>query len=219
MFSLPDALGRDAARPLRLVCLGAHADDIEIGAGGAVLRLLAERPHVHVRWVVLSGGGTPREAEARTAAAAFLDGAEQGQVDVHTLRDGLFPQDAEALRAVVRSLRDAGPADLVLTHRLADAHQDHRAVAEVTWQTFRGGPAIAAYEIPKWDGDLGRPNAYVTLSDTLAERKADLLARHFPSQAGKPWFDAETFRGTMRVRGVEAAARWAEAFECPKLVW
>lgn len=219
MFALPDALGRDAATPLHLVCLGAHSDDVEIGAGGTVLRLLAERPHVHVRWAVLSGGGTDREAEARASAAAFLGGAAGATVDVHALRDGRFPQDAEALRAIVRTVRDAGPADLVLTHRLADAHQDHRAVAEATWQAFRGAPHIAAYEIPKWDGDLGRPNAYVALDAATAERKADLLAAHFPSQAGKPWFDAETFRSLMRVRGVEAHARYAEAFDCPKLVW
>ena len=219
MLALPDALGRSAASPLHLVCLGAHADDAEIGAGGAVLRLLAERPHVHVRWHVLSGGGTAREAEARASAAAFLGGAASAAVDVHSLRDGLFPQDAEALRAVVRDVRDAGPADLVLTHRLADAHQDHRAVAEATWQAFRGMPRIAAYEIPKWDGDLGRPNAYVVLDDATAARKTALLAAHFPSQAAKPWFDAETFRALLRVRGVEAYARYAEAFDCPKLVW
>ena len=223
MFALPDALGRAADRPLSLVCLGAHADDIEIGAGGTVLRLLADRPHVSVRWVVLSGGGTPREAEARASAAAFLDRAARADVSVHTLRDGLFPQDAEALRAILRAVRDAGPADLVLTHRLDDAHQDHRATAEATWQTFRGDargrPSIAAYEIPKWDGDLGRPTAYVALSGDVAARKAALLAEHFPSQAGKPWYDAETFRGLMRLRGVEAGTRYAEAFACPKLVW
>ena len=218
VFTLPDRLGRDAAYPLRLVCLGAHADDVEIGAGGTVLRLIGERPHVAVRWIVLSGGGTGREAEARASAAAFLAGAAHADVRVEALRDGLFPQDAEALRASLRAVRDAGPADLVLTHRLGDAHQDHRAVAEATWQTFRGA-AIAAYEIPKWDGDLGRPNVYVSLTGDAAERKLALLAGHFPSQAEKPWYDPETFRGIMRLRGVEAASRYAEAFECPKLVW
>ncbi len=219
MFALPDALGRTAATPLHLVCFGAHSDDVEIGAGGTVLRVLAERPHVHVRWVVLSGGATEREAEARASASAFLIGAASATVDVHDLRDGLFPQDAEALRAIVRATRDAGPADFVLTHRTADAHQDHSAVAEATWQAFRGTPQIAAYEIPKWDGDLGRPNAYVALDDATVARKADLLMTHFPSQAGKPWFDAETFRSILRIRGVEAQARYAEAFDCPKLVW
>ena len=223
MFDLSDRLGRRADAPLRLVCLGAHADDVEIGAGGTVLRMLAERPHTHVQWVVLSGAGTAREAEARASAAAFLDGAAHADVYVEAIRDGLFPQDAEALRAALRSLRDAGPAHLVLTHRLDDAHQDHRATAEATWQTFRGSAdsrvTIAAYEIPKWDGDTGRPNAYVTLPDATAARKLDLLAEHFPSQASKPWYDAETFRGMMRLRGIEAAARYAEAFACSKLVW
>lgn len=209
--------------PLHLVCLGAHADDVEIGAGGTVLRLLAERPRTHVRWIVLSGAGTDREAEARQSAAAFLTGAASATVQVEALRDGLFPQDAEALRAVLRAARDAGPADLVLTHRRDDAHQDHRATAGATWQTFRGGPAggstIAAYEIPKWDGDLGRPTAYVTLPEETAERKLALLTNHFPSQVAKPWYDAETFRGILRLRGVEASARYAEAFTCTKLVW
>lgn len=218
MFDLPDRLGRDAATPLRLVCVGAHADDVEIGAGGTVLRILAERPHTHVRWTCLSGAGTARETEARASAAAFLAGAARSDVRVEAIRDGLFPQDAEALRAVFQSLRDRSPADLVLTHRLDDAHQDHRATAEATWQTFRGA-TIAAYEIPKWDGDTGRPNAYVALSDETAARKLGLLAEHFPSQSAKPWYDAETFRGLMRLRGVEAAARYAEAFACSKLVW
>ena len=221
MFALPDALGQDPARPLRLVCLGAHADDIEIGAGGTVLRLLAERPHTHVRWIVLSGSGTPREAEARASASAFLAHSVQADVQTHALRDGLF--DAEALRAALRAVRETGPADLVLTHRLDDAHQDHRATAEATWQTFRGDaagrPTIAAYEIPKWDGDLGRPNAYVALGDTTAARKVALLGEHFPSQAAKPWYDAETFSALLRLRGVEAGTRWAEAFACAKLVW
>ncbi len=218
MFALPDSRGLTAAEPLRLVCVGAHADDVEIGAGGTVLRLLAERPHTHVRWIVLSGGGTYREAEARVSAAAFLADAAQTDVRVGALRDGLFPQDVEALRSVLRAVRDSGPTDLVLTHRLDDAHQDHRATAEATWQMFRGA-AIAAYEIPKWDGDLGRPNAYVTLGDDVSARKLALLVEHFSSQADKPWYDAESFAGVLRLRGLEAGARSAEAFTCSKLIW
>ncbi len=142
---------------------------------------------------------------------------------MEALRDGLFPQDAEALRSALRAVRDAGPADLVLTHRLADAHQDHRATAEATWQTYRGDadgrPTIAAYEIPKWDGDLGRPNAYVALDAATAARKVALLGEHFPSQSAKPWYDAKTFSALLRLRGVEAGTHHAEAFECAKLVW
>lgn len=215
MFALPPDLGVD--RPLRVVALGAHADDVEIGAGGTLLRLTAERPHVHVWHAVLSG--TPgRAAEARAAAADLLTGAEAAHVLTGDLPDGLFPEHAEALRAWVRdALGDVRP-HLVLTHRLDDAHQDHRAVARLSWQTFRGA-TIAAYEIPKWEGDLGRPNAYVALGDAAAGAKLDLLARHFPSQHTKPWYDRETFGALLRLRGVEAGVRYAEAFHCDKLVW
>jgi LmbE family N-acetylglucosaminyl deacetylase len=219
MLGLPDALGRSPDQPLRLLGLGAHADDLEIGAGGTVLRLLAERRHVVVRWVVLAGGGTPREAEARAAAAAFLEGVAEVEVEIARFRDGYFPFDGAAVKDhFERSLKGFEP-HLVLTHRRDDRHQDHRLVSDLTWNTFRGGASIAEYEIPKWDGDLGRANAYVRLDDSTARRKADLLAAHFPSQHAKAWYDAETFRALMRLRGVECASRFAEAFVCRKLVW
>lgn len=217
MFDLTSDLGRSANRPLRVVALGAHADDLEIGAGGTVLRLLAERPHTHVWWAVLSGSDE-RAAEARAAADDLLAGAAEAHVHTASFDDGLFPQRAEALRAWVRDTLQPAQPHLVLTHRLADAHQDHRAVAELSWQTFRGA-TIAAYEIPKWEGDLGRPNAYVALDDATVARKLDVLARHFTSQAGKGWYDRETFAGLLRLRGVEAGVRYAEAFDCAKLVW
>ncbi len=219
MFNLPDRLGTAPDAPLRLLCLGAHADDLEIGCGGAVLRLLAERPHTAVRWIVLSGAGTPREDEARAAASDFLAGAAEAQVDVAGFRDGYFPFEGEAVKDYFeRALKDAAP-DLVFTHAREDRHQDHRLVSDLTWNTFRGRAAVAEYEIPKWDGDLGRPNAYVTLGAAVAERKIELLRTHFPSQRTKAWYDADTFRGLLRLRGVEAAARYAEAFTCRKLVW
>ena len=217
MFGLDPGLGRSADRPLRLVVLGAHADDIEIGAGGTVLRLLTERPHTEVVWTVLSAPG-PRAGEARAAARAFLRDASSVRVYVETFRDGFFPAQVEALKEFSRRDLEGVRPHLVLTHRLDDAHQDHRVLAELTWQTFRGA-TIAAYEIPKWDGDLGRPNAYVTLDEPTLRRKLDLLSTHFPSEATKPWYDAETFRGLARVRGVEAGVRYAEAFHCRKLVW
>lgn len=217
MFALPPDLGATPDRPLRVVALGAHADDVEIGAGGTLLRLTAERPHVHVHYAVLSA--TPERAvETRAAAADLLARAAGAEVLVGALPDGELPTHAGALRAWVRDhLGDVRP-HLVLTHRLDDAHQDHRAVAELSWQTFRGA-TIAAYEIPKWEGDLGRPNAYVALDDAAAGAKLDLLARHFPSQHGKAWYDRDTFGALLRLRGVEAGARWAEAFHCDKLVW
>jgi len=213
MFGLPPDAGRTA--PLHVLALGAHSDDIEIGAGGTLQRLLAERPQTTVSWVVLSGSPA-RAGEARASAADLL-GAAEAAVRTETFRDGFFPHEV-TLKDFFRDVLQPLQPDLVLTHRLADVHQDHRTVAELAWQTFRGA-RIAAYEIPKWEGDLGQPNAYVALDAELVERKVAGLLEHFPSQAGKPWFDAATFRGLMRLRGVEAGVPYAEAFTCSKLVW
>lgn len=213
MFGLSPEAGRTA--PLHVLALGAHSDDIEIGAGGTLLRLLAERPSTVVTWVVLSGSPA-RAGEARASAAAFLGDCD-ATVRTESFRDGFFPYD-ETLKVFFRDQLQPLAPDLVVSHRRADAHQDHRTVAELTWQTFRGG-RIAAYEIPKWDGDLERPNAYISLDATIAERKLAILDRHFASQRSKAWFDTETFRGLLRLRGVEAGVRYAEAFTCSKLVW
>ena len=215
MFGLDPALGRD--RPLRVVCLGAHADDVEIGAGGTVLRLLGERPRTDLTLAVVSAPGA-RAAEARASADALLAGAASGRGHVLDHRDGFFPQAAGDIKAWLRETLEPLAPHLVLTHRRDDAHQDHRTVADLSWQTFRGA-RIAAYEVPKWDGDLDRPNAYVTLDADTLDRKLGLLRDHFPSQQAKAWYDDETFRGLARVRGVEAGARYAEAFHCAKLVW
>lgn len=217
MFGLDPALGASPEQPLRVVALGAHADDVEIGAGGTLARLADERPHLHVD-LVLATGDAARADEARNAAADLLAGAGGWALHAAGLDDGLLPQRMEALRAFARdAVGDARP-HLVFAHRLDDAHQDHRAVAELAWQFFRGA-TIAAYEIPKWDGDLGRMNAYVALGEAHVARKLGVLAGHFPSQAAKPWYDADTFAGLMRVRGVEAGVRHAEAFDCRKLVF
>ncbi|WP_412067933.1 PIG-L deacetylase family protein [Rubrivirga sp. IMCC43871] len=215
MFALPPSLGRD--EPLRLVCLGAHADDIEIGAGGTLFRLLAERPQTTVHSVVASARG-PRAAEARAAAAALLADAEHVEMHVLDTPDGFFPQHVEDLKRWMKATLEPVRPHLVLTHRRDDAHQDHRTVGDLAWQTFRGA-TIASYEIPKWDGDLDRPNAYVALDATTLDRKLAILDTHFPSQREKGWYDAETFRGLARIRGVEAGTHYAEAFHCAKLVW
>ena len=215
MFGLDPGLGRD--RPLRLALLGAHADDVEIGAGGTVLRLLDERPHTEVTYVVFSGSDA-RAAETRAAAAALLAGATRADVHVRSHRDGYFPAEAADIKAFAQASLEAVRPHLVLSHRRDDAHQDHRVIADLAWQTFRGA-AIAEYEIPKWDGDLDRPNSYVALDDGVLARKLAILDAHFPSQQAKGWYDAETFRGLARVRGVEAGVRYAEAFHCAKLVW
>jgi LmbE family N-acetylglucosaminyl deacetylase len=219
MLGLDDRLGRAPDAPLRLLALGAHADDAEIGAGGTVLRLLAERPHAEVRWVVFTGAGTPREAEARASAAAFLANAARAHVDVLGFRDGFLPFSGVEVKEHFEAALKGFAPHLVLTHARDDRHQDHRLVSDLAWNTFRGGPVVAEYEIPKWDGDLGRPNAYVALDEATLARKTDALLAHFPSQAVKPWFTADTFRALARLRGVEAAAPFAEAFTCRKLVW
>lgn len=215
MFDLDPALGR--TEPLRLVCLGAHADDIEIGAGGTVLRLLAERPRTEVTHVVVSAAAE-RATEARNAASRLLAAAHHADVHVLEHQDGHFPFQANEIKAFARAALEPIRPHLVLTHRRDDAHQDHRVLGDLAWQTFRGA-TIAAFEIPKWDGDLDRPTAYVRLDDATLGRKLDILATAFPSQAQKGWYDVETFRGLARIRGVEAGARYAEAFHCDKLVW
>lgn len=215
MFALSPGLGRD--RPLRLLCLGAHADDIEIGAGGTVLRLLRERPRTEVTLAVVTGDAE-RQAEARASAEVLLAGAASRELHLPGFEDGYLPAQAHDLKRWAQTTLGGLQPDVVLTHRLDDAHQDHRALAALAWQTWRGA-TIAHYEIPKWDGDLGRPNVYVTLDDELLQAKLDLLDTQFAGQRRKGWYDEETFRGLARVRGVEAGARYAEAFECTKMVW
>jgi LmbE family N-acetylglucosaminyl deacetylase len=204
--------------PLSLLCLGAHADDIEIGCGATVLRTLAERPGCAVRWLVFSSDAE-RAAEARRSAAAFLEGAARSRVEILDVRESYFPYvGAELKDAFERLKADAAP-DLVFAPRLADRHQDHRVVAELTWNTFRDH-LVLEYEIPKYEGDLASPNLFVDVPETVARLKVDLILRHFPSQSARTWFRRETLEAVMRLRGVEcnAAQGWAEAFHCRKLL-
>ncbi len=186
---------------LRLLAIGAHADDIEIGCGGTIMRLAAEGRLRSVRWVVLSASG-PRAEEARMAAEAVLHDVPEREVMLHELRDGYFPYEGASVKDVFESLKDGPPPDLILTHRREDAHQDHRLVAELTWNTFRD-QLILEYEIPKYDGDLGTPNAYVEIPEVIARRKVELLMRHFPSQLERHWFSEATFWALLRLRGIE----------------
>lgn len=203
---------------LSVLCLGAHSDDIEIGAGASLLSLLERGVHLDVHWCVLSGGGV-REAEARASASDFLSKAASAQIEVMSFPDGFFPEQGEAIKQWFESLKQSVDPDLILTHRRDDAHQDHRQVCRLTWNTFRDHQ-ILEYEIPKWDGDIGQPNAYMPVSAAALQRKIDLLISHFGSQRSKQWFDAETFRGLARLRGMECRApeRYAEAFFGRKLV-
>jgi LmbE family N-acetylglucosaminyl deacetylase len=213
---LPLLLPRPGDRDLRILCLGAHSDDIEIGCGGTILTLLSTRDDVHVDWVVFSAPGE-REREARASAERFLEGASGSSFTAFAFRDGFFPHVGAALKEAFESLKDRQP-DVVFTHRLEDRHQDHRAVADLTWNTFRDH-LVLEYEIPKYDGDLGRPNVFVEFEPEVLDRKVSLLQEGFPSQTGKPWFTAETFRGLARLRGIEApgGGAYAEGFVGRKL--
>lgn len=213
--------GLELAAPgerLAVLCLGAHSDDIEIGAGATLLTWQERGIRLDVHWCVLSGGGE-REHEARASAADFLRDAERFEVETLTFSDTLFPEEGGKLKAWFNGLRGRVSPDLVLTHYRNDAHQDHRQVCRMTWNAFRDC-CILEYEIPKWDGDMGRPNVYVPVTGNVMRRKIELLTAHFGSQRSKHWFDGETFSGLARIRGMECRApeRYAEAFFGRKLV-
>ncbi|HYE19892.1 MAG TPA: PIG-L deacetylase family protein [Tepidisphaeraceae bacterium] len=206
------------ARPLHVLCLGAHSDDIEIGCGGTLLRLIREKRVARVDWVVFSS--TPaRAAEARRGADHFLAGAPERSVDVLAHRDGFFPYEGAAVKATFEFLKAKGSPDLVFTHHRDDLHQDHRLMAEMTWNTFRNH-AIFEYEITKYDGNPFSPNAYVTLDEADCRGKVAGLMTAFETQASKGWFTEDTFMATLRLRGVECASptKFAEAFVCRKVV-
>lgn len=210
-FDLPEG------QPLNLLCLGAHSDDIEIGAGGAILSLLARHRPVRVQWVVFSAAGE-RAEEAGASAREFLAQADAAQIDLGEARDGFFPAEFVRLKEKFEALKRGATPDLIFTHARDDHHQDHRLVAELTWNTFRNH-LILGYEIPKYDPDLGNPNLFIPISAKAAERKIAALMRFFTTQRSRRWFNSETFYSLMRVRGLQAAAPsgLAEAFYGPKL--
>ncbi|MEU4669103.1 PIG-L family deacetylase [Amycolatopsis sp. NPDC023774] len=206
-------------RPQRLgsvVVLGAHCDDIAIGAGGTLLTLCEQRPGLRVDALVLSGGGTEREAEERAALAAFCPAADL-DVTVLKLPDGRLPAHWDEAKNALEDLKQRTEPDVVFAPRTVDAHQDHRGLAQLVPTVYRGYLALG-YEIVKWDGDLGRLAAYVPLADELAEQKVRLLQEHYASQRHRPWYDREAFLGLARIRGIECQQRYAEAFEVNKLV-
>jgi LmbE family N-acetylglucosaminyl deacetylase len=206
-------------RPLKLLCLGAHADDIEIGCGGTLLRLVTEVPELIVRWIVFSGTG-PRGAEARNSAAAFLEDVAEKQIDVLGFRDGYFPFQGVDIKDCFEAVKRDFDPSLILTHWQGDAHQDHRLVAELTHNTFRDH-LVLEYEIPKYDGDLGNPAFFVLLTQAQLRRKVETIGRHFPSQHGRSWFSDETFLAMARLRGIgcNAPEGLAEAFYAGKIVF
>ncbi|MFC9395514.1 PIG-L deacetylase family protein [Streptomyces sp. NPDC057027] len=199
----------------RIVAVGAHCDDIAIGAGGTLLTLCLARPGIRVDALVLSGGGTEREQEEQAALAAFCPGADL-RLTVLKLPDGRMPAHWEEAKSAVEELRGRTEPDLVLAPRTEDAHQDHRGLAQLIPTAFRDH-LVLGYEIVKWDADLGRPVAYQPLSPEIAEQKVRLLQEHYPSQRHRPWYDREAFLGLARIRGIESQTRYAEAFAVTKL--
>jgi LmbE family N-acetylglucosaminyl deacetylase len=205
------------ASPFKILCLGSHSDDIEIGCGGTILHTLSQNRNCEVTWVVFSST-KEREQEARASAGMYLIKAAKQQVIVNNFRDGFFPYDGAKIKESVEALKATTP-DLILTHNRKDSHQDHRVIAELTWNTFRDH-LILEYEIPKYDGDLGQPSVFVRLEDDIYQKKVRYLMEAFATQRNKRWFQPETFLGLMRLRGMEcnSPSGYAEAFYCRKLV-
>jgi LmbE family N-acetylglucosaminyl deacetylase len=208
----------DSVQPVtRVLALGCHSDDIEIGCGATLLALTRARADVGVTWVVFAADGD-RAGEARASAARFLGAAAHADVVVHGFRDGFFPYVGGEVKEVFEQLKATVDPQVILTHTRFDLHQDHRLVCELTWNTFRDH-LILEYEVPKYDGDLGTPNLFVPISRELAEEKAHLVSDAFPTQSEKHWFEPEVFLGLMRLRGMESRSPsgYAEAFTCRKL--
>lgn len=201
-----------------VLCLGAHSDDIELGCGGTLLWLLESNRDVRIHWVVFSSG-PERSEEALRSADAFLERAGSKTIEVHDFRERYFPHVGGPIKEFFDGLGERVQPDLIFTHRREDLHQDHRLIADLTWQTFRDH-LILEYEIPKYEGDLGHPNLFVELDRSLCDRKVKYLLDSFRSQEGKDWFTEETFMAVLRLRGVEGRARtgYAEGFHCRKLV-
>lgn len=207
----------DRAKPLTILCLGAHSDDIEIGCGATLLHLKQATNLLKIHWIVFSAAGA-RAKEARVAADLFTKDCE-AKVVLGEFEDGFLPYSGGEVKRTFESLKTEVNPSIIFTHWREDAHQDHRLLSELTWNTFRDH-LIMEYEIPKYDGDLGKPNVYVPLDAPLYERKIDYLFQAFRSQQGKRWFDRNTFLGLMRIRGMEcnAVSGYAESFHCRKMV-
>jgi LmbE family N-acetylglucosaminyl deacetylase len=201
----------------QVLCLGAHADDIEIGCGGTVLRLVSLYPGADFRWVVFSAHGI-RKREAESSAGRFLRDAGSKSIEVRSFRDGFFPYEGAEIKDFFEQLKQSVAPEVIFTHYGRDLHQDHRLLSELTWNTFRDH-VILEYEIPKYDGGLGSPNLFVPLTEAERRRKIDLLLAEFRSQTAKQWFNEATFDALMRLRGIESnsPSGYSEAFFCRKL--
>lgn len=204
--------------PFRILCIGAHGDDIEIGCGGSILRLIDELPNAEVDWIVFSAGAE-RATEAQKSADKFLRNADRRNIVIKNFRDSFFPYIGGEIKDYFRSLQQSCEPDLIFTHCSSDLHQDHRLLSELTWNTFRDH-LILEYEIPKWDGDLGRPNFFININAETVDKKIAIITDTFQSQKKRDWFSKDTFTSLMRLRGMESrsASNYAEAYFCRKMI-
>jgi LmbE family N-acetylglucosaminyl deacetylase len=205
-------------RSLQFLCIGAHSDDIEIGCGGTVLRLISEYRTIGVQWVVLGSSGK-RTEEAVASANRFLSGVKSRNIVVKHFKNAFFPYQGENIkRYFEKELKRVSP-DIIFTHYRHDLHQDHRLVSELTWNTFRNH-LILEYEILKYDGDLGVPNVFVPLDEKVCREKIRIIMDSFESQKGKHWFTEDAFLSMLRIRGIESgsARKYAEGFYCRKMI-
>ena len=209
---------RPSGATYRILCLGAHSDDIEIGCGGTIINLLTKYSHVAIYWVVFSAN-PERETEAKTSAGKFLVNAESSTIIVKNFRDSFFPFIGSTIKEFFEELKKEFYPDIIFTHNQNDRHQDHRLVSDLTWNTFRDH-LILEYEIPKYDGDLGSPNLFVHLDEPVVHAKIEGILNCFKSQANNRWFSQELFMSILRVRGIEcnASSGFAEAFYCRKMI-
>lgn len=206
-------------RPYKVLCLGAHCDDIEIGCGGTILKLIEKYQNLVFYWVVFSSN-LQREKEAYESAKQFLKGAQVKNIAIANFRDGFLPFMASEVKELFENLKQEFQPDIILTHYRNDLHQDHRLISDLTWNTFRNH-LILEYEIPKYDGDLGIPNFFVHLEPSICQQKTQLILSSFRSQVEKQWFTEETFLSILRLRGIESNApeKYAEAFYCRKVTF
>jgi LmbE family N-acetylglucosaminyl deacetylase len=209
---------KSGSKPLSILCLGCHSDDIEIGCGGTILRLIEEHPNCMFHWAVFSAIGARRD-EAQRGAELFVGSERLEHLLLKDFRDGFMPFVGSEIKAGFEEMKLAISPDIIFTHNRKDAHQDHRLLSELTWNTFRNH-FILEYEIPKYDGDLGQPSVFVPLKREVCETKVRHLMDVFESQRAKAWFEESTFLSLMRLRGMEcnAPSGYAEAFYCRKLV-
>jgi LmbE family N-acetylglucosaminyl deacetylase len=210
-------IGCELSRAKRILCLGAHSDDIEIGCGGTILKILQRSSEIEIVWYVGSAGGI-RKHEAQQSAVEFLRDAGWAEIQFGMFKESHFPEQWSNIKNAIEGVKAQFNPDIVFTHYREDRHQDHKVISDMAWNTFRNH-LILEYEIPKYDGDLGQPNFYVPLEESLYASKTDALMKHFASQASKHWFTKSAFEGLARVRGIECAAHFAEAFYCRKIVF